>query len=234
MSGLSPASILYDASGNAVGVVQDGSIYRLQSDSKIAKKVTSGDLEHLRVLDDTGSIKATLYNPDGSAVSFAAAPDDPTGIKCDFFRRALAIGDNSDLRVDGSTTPVDFTFEAIADYELIINEVGFVMAARRIVAGSEKFAGLSALVNGVICIYYNGTAELEMDRLNVNEDFMHFASPGGYNFWPLNKDQIIAQRYLNGVIRLAADSTEKLILRIADDLASGIDYFKCRVKAVAR
>lgn len=234
MSDLSPTSIIVDANGHTVGIVQDGTIYRLQGDSKIAKKVTSGDLEHLKILDDTGSLKTTLYNPDGSAVSFAAAPNDPTGIKCDFFRRALAIGDNSDLRVDGSTTPVDFTFEAIADYGLIINEVGFVMAANSIVSGSEKFAGLSALINGVTCIYYDGTDELEMDRLNVNEDFMHFSSPGGYNFWPLNKDQIIAQRYLNGVIRLAADSTEKLILRIADDLASGIDYFKCRVKAVAR
>lgn len=233
MSSISPIAILYNAAGEPVGVVQDDTLYRLQTDSKVAVDAGTGDLTHLITLDKTGALKSTLYNPDGSAVSFAAAPDDPTGLVDVFFEQSGGT-DPSDLRVDGDPTPIDFELEADADDDLIINEVGFVMAANSIVSGSEKFANLTALTNGIELIYYNGTTELVLSTIKQNEDFMHFASPGGYGFWALNKDQIISQQYINGVVVLTAGSTEKLLVRISDDLDSGIDYLKCRVKAIKR
>ena len=43
MSGESPAAILYDEDGNAVGVTQDGSVYRLQTQTKFKGVVSSGN-----------------------------------------------------------------------------------------------------------------------------------------------------------------------------------------------
>jgi hypothetical protein len=230
---LSPAAVLYDASGNAVGVVLDGALYRLQTDSKIAKKVTSGDLEHLRVLDDTGALKSTIYTPSGDAVNFPVAPADASGINNDFVRQAGGV-DSSDLRVDGSTTAVDFNFVSDPTDDELINEISFVMVANSITSGSEKFAGLLRLTNGLQVIYYDGTDEIPLGALYQNEDFMHFASPGGYDFWALSKDQLLASQYVNGIITLEGGSSQKLIVRVADDLSSGIDYLKCQIKAVKR
>jgi len=226
--------VLYDASGNVVGVVQDDTIYRLQADAKIAKKVTAGTLEHLRVLDDTGALKSTIYTPGGDAVNFPVAPADASGINNDFVRQGGAVPDTADLRVDGSATPVDFTFNSDPADDELINEISIVMVANSITSGSEKFAGLVALTNGLQAIYYDGTTEVSLGIINQNEDFMHFASPGGYDFWALSKDQLLASQYVNGIVTLEGGSTQKLIIRVADDLSSGIDYLKCQVKAVKR
>jgi len=142
--------VIVDSSGNYIGVVLDDVVYRFQTDSKIAKKITAGTLEHLRVLDDTGALKSTLYTADGSAISFPNIATDPDGIANDFARQSGGT-DDSDLRVDGSTTPVDFTFDSLGSGEddLVIQSIGFVMVANSIISGSGKFAGLSKL-NGIL------------------------------------------------------------------------------------
>ena len=43
-----PASILFDSDGNAVGVIQDGEIYRLQVDAVISD--TSGNIADVEVI----------------------------------------------------------------------------------------------------------------------------------------------------------------------------------------
>ena len=62
MSSLSPASIIYDSSGNPVGVVLDGAVYRLQVAAKIARAsdgalVNPASEETLDAIKDTDGIK---------------------------------------------------------------------------------------------------------------------------------------------------------------------------------
>jgi len=231
---LSPAAILYDADGHAVGVVQDDTLYRLQADAKIAVKQTSGDLAHLTVLDDTGAAKTTIYTAAGDLVNFPVAPGDASGLVREFLRQSGSVPDTADLRVDGSSSPVDFVLAADPADDIVINEISVVMVANSITSGAEKFAGLSALTNGLNVYFYDGSSEVFLGGLHQNEDFMHFSSPGGYGFWALSKDQVLASQYVNGAVVLAGGTSEELRLRVADDLGSGIDYLKCRIKAVKR
>lgn len=50
MNSRNPVSILYDSSGNAVGVVQEGAVYRLQVQATIAD--IEGDVAHVETMGD--------------------------------------------------------------------------------------------------------------------------------------------------------------------------------------
>jgi len=77
-------------------------------------------------------------------------------------------------------------------------------------------------------------SEIEIATIVENECFMHFASVGGYNFWALNKDQLQSYYFVGGAVILHAGHNDSVIVRISDDLSSGLDYFKCQIKAINR
>jgi len=66
---LSPAAILYDASGNAVGVVQDGSVFRLQVDdsvSELARDIVGADNYREGIANSQYSLAVDLDNAGGA------------------------------------------------------------------------------------------------------------------------------------------------------------------------
>lgn len=77
MSNLSPASILYDSSGNAIGVVQDNTLYRLQVEAKITGTVplpTGAATEStLQTLLTESAFQARI-NTQGQKTSTASTP----------------------------------------------------------------------------------------------------------------------------------------------------------------
>lgn len=63
---------------NLVGQVLDGAAYRLLAAAKVARGASG--LVNLDAIDTTsgqGRLKATLYSPDGTAVSFGSVPPSP-------------------------------------------------------------------------------------------------------------------------------------------------------------
>ena len=62
--------------------------------------------------------------------------------------------------------------------------------------------------------------------------FLHAASIGGFSLLIANKDVIQSSVVFGGAIRLDAGSSDKIKVSIQDDLSSGIDYFKCSIKAI--
>lgn len=229
------ARILVDESGNKVGVVLDGTIYRLQADAKIGKKSTDA-LSHIAVVDATEAAKMTLYTEEGDAIGFPAAAADPTGIVNDFVRQSGGV-DNADLRVDGSTAPVDFTFDALGSEEgdLVVNDIGFAIIASGMTGGTGNFAGKAGFTNGIQILFSDGTTETQIGNLTINECLIHFASPGGYDFWVTSKDQVKSEYSPNGAIILHENTSDKIIVRIRDNVATqGVAYMKCLVKAVKR
>lgn len=229
MSDISPASILYDESGNAVGVQLDGTVYRMQTDSKVAKGSTA--LVHLEAIDTEagkGRLKATLYSQDGDPIAFGSVAPNPENIQNDFVRTS---GGSDDLLVDGSTTPVVFTYDADPTHDISILEVKFVLVSNSVTFGSDYFGATSGpLTNGLLVEVTSNSNTGTVHELHQNEDFVHFASPGGFEWVVSSKDMMSADWLVGGGLKLYAGTGDNIKVTVRDDIDSAGVYFKCFVK----
>lgn len=216
---------LVDSAGNVVGVVLDGSVYRLQADAKIAKGVS--DLVHLDVIDTAagkGRLEATLLTPTGDPVSFPSVSE---SIKNEF---ALN-GTNSSLLVDGSTTPVVFEYASDPTHDVSIQEIKFTLAANSITFGTDYFGSRSGpLPNGLLLEALVESGTITLYNFMQNESFVNFASPGGFLWVVSSKDMMTSDYLIGGGLVLRAGSTDKIRVTVRDDLSSAGIYFRCYVK----
>lgn len=221
---------IVDSTGNVVGVVLDSSIYRLQADAKVAKGAS--DLVHLESLDvssGVGRLKTTIYTQDGHAAAFPASPPSPTSIKNAFVEN----GGSSDLLVDGSTTAVVFTFQAHGTCDTSIQEIKFVMASNAITFGSDKFgAMLGPLSNGLLIEITANAVSGTIATLYQNEDFVNFASPGGFDWVVSSKDLMASTLAIGGGLNLEAGTGDNVKVSVRDDLTSAGVYLRCFVKGM--
>jgi hypothetical protein len=232
MSFWSPVSILYDlATETAIKVVTDGTDKLLGAAAKVAQKADLS-LHYLSMLD-YGGVKATMYSKDGLEIAFPISSDDPSLLITAFLERAGTPPDDlSDLRVDGSVTPVVFTFPSDPTKDLNLIGFTFVAVANAMTFGSEKFAGLNKLTNGVKVEVLADGSTGELAAIRQNEDFQHYASIGGFDLLITSKDVLSSTVNFGGSIKLHAGTTDKLTVTIQDDIDAGLDYFKMSVKAV--
>lgn len=218
--------ILYDSAGNAVGVVLDGSVYRLQSDAKVAKGAS--DLVHLDVIDTVagkGRLKATLYTAAGSAVSFPASSADLVN---DFVKN----GGSDDLLVDGDPTSVEFTYLADATDDIAVEEIHFTLVSTLLTFGAGNFGSDSGpLTNGVLVqVTHNNGTVTTLYNLVENESFVNFATPGGFQFINGTRDLISSLYAVEGALILKAGTSDKVSVTVRDDIDKAGNYFKCYVK----
>lgn len=230
MSADSPASILYDADGHAVGVVLDGSIYRLQTASKIGKG--SVDLVHLEALDvasGVGRLKATLYSPEGEAIAFGSVPSSAEAIANDFVKDGSS---NTSLLANGSSTPVVYTYPADADHDVSLQEIKFVMASNSITFGNGYFGATSGpLTNGLLIEVVSGGDAGTIANLRQDEDFVNLASPGGFSWVVSSKDMLSSTYLVGGALKLIHGTSDMVRVTVRDNLSSCAVYFKCFIKA---
>ncbi len=217
--------VLYDAVGNAVGVVLDGAVYRLQAESKIAKGATA--LVHAEAIDTVagvGRLTATLYTPDGDPVSF---PSTSSSIKNDFARS----GGSESLLVNGSVTPVVFTYDADPVYDISLQEIRFTLAANSIPFGANYFGAINTpLVNGLLIQVVTHGTTVTLYNLLQNESFVNFASPGGFEWVVSSKDLMSSDFLIGGGLKLEGGTADKVVVTVRDNLTAAGNYFKCFVK----
>ena len=146
---------------------------------------------------------------------------------------------SNDLRVDGSTTNVDFYISSSITRDRYITSLSFEIADASAVL--NKFGNLAALTNGCQLLYDRpGVETVEIhDALKSNWDFIRLC--GGNPALGSSTDAFKANNvsgnsegyipFLNITqflppygIKINAGSTERLIIRIRDDV-SGVDSF---------
>lgn len=229
MSDISPASILYDQDGHPVGVVLDGTIYRMQSDSKVARGASG--LVHLDAIDtdsEQGRLKATLYTPEGEVVALGAVATDAASIQNDFVRDGAS---SENLLVDGSGTPVEFTYDADPTYDISLQEIKFVMASNSITFGTDYFGAVSGpLTNGLLVEVTAGGSTGTVFNIKQNEGFVNFASPGGFEWIVSSKDLLASTWLVGGGLVLRAGTADEVKVTVRDDIDSAGVYFRCFVK----
>jgi hypothetical protein len=222
-------AILYDYAGNAL-VTDEIDSTRCLATSAALRDGSRNALESM--LDNAGNrrLKVNADFPPGQPVLLGnRMPDDPADIVRDYCRN----GDSDDMTVDGSSTPVSFTYEADASDDLHLYEVRFALGAQNIYFYGDKFADQPALTNGVqvLATYNNGSGPLQLANILINEDFGMFPSPGNVilnNTGP--KDIWFIGLFLGGGVYLKAGSSDKIEIKIRDDLsATAYTTFKAQV-----
>jgi hypothetical protein len=219
---------IVDASGHAVGLVLDGAVYRLQADSKVAKGATAlGHLEGLDVSSGVVRLKSTLYSQDGDPIAFGSVAPNPESIKNDFVKN----GGATSLLVDGSTTPVVFTYDADSTKDISVLEVKLVLASNSVTFGTDYFGATSGpLPNGLLIEVTSNGNTGTVALLKQNEDFVHFASPGGFEWVVSSKDMMSALWLVGGGLKLYAGTADNIKVTVQDDIDTAGVYFKCFVK----
>ena len=216
---------IVDSTGNVVGVVLDGAIYRLQADAKIAKGAS--DLVHLDAIDTAagkGRLEATLLTPTGDPVSFPSVSE---SIKNAF----VLNGTSSSLLVDGSTTPVVFEYTPDPAHDVSIQEIKFTVAANSITFGSDAFGSRAGpLPNGLLLEAIVESGTITLYNFMQNESFVNFSSPGGFLWVVSSKDMMTSDYLIGGGLILRAGSADRIRVTVRDDLSSAGIYFRCYVK----
>lgn len=216
---------IVDSAGNVVGVVLDSAVYRLQTDSKIAKGASS--LVHLDAIDTTtgvGRLKATLYTQVGDPVSFPSVSE---SIKNTFVMN----GGSPSLLVDGSVTPVVFEYTSDPTHDIALQEIKFTMASNSVTFGTNYFGAISGpLTTGLLVEVVVASGSITLYNLTQNESFVNFASPGGFDWIPSSKDMMTAGYIMGGGLILRANTTDKVRVTVRDNLTSAAVYLRCFVK----
>ena len=230
MSIFSPIAILFDVAGDALRVVTDGGEKVLGAVAKTAQK--EDDSLHYTSMNEGGALQATLYDRFGNPIALPVGVTDAGLWVTGFVKDG---GGSSDLIVNGSTTPVEFTFDADPDKDIAINAVIMVLVSNALTFGSDKFGAINALTNGVDISVTSDGSTGSLGQLKQNEGFLHSATPGGFNLIISTKDVISSIISLGGGVLLHAGTSDKVIVTIQDNIltptAAG-NYFKISVQGV--
>lgn len=149
-------------------------------------------------------------------------------------------GGSNDMRVDGSSTPVDFFVNAEPLLDVFITKLSFAIAD--VNATLDKFGTIAALTNGCRLFYKRDGIEIDLDNaLKTNFNFVRLAF--GQPAFGSGADSFRAKNVIGNSegfipvvnlrefvppfgIRLEKGTAEKIILRVRDDITA-IDAFTC-------
>ncbi len=165
----------------------------------------------------------------GISGSVTAGEGDVTGRIIEF---AVDGGFGSDLRVDGSVTPVDYTIDASATKERFFTALRFEALGNGI-QFTKFLSQNSALTNGVLVTIRSNNSEVTFPAIQSTEDFASFFSrgPSDFDFFDVSGTDYFRstltfaapfQLFKQGTF--AADDFIKITIQ--DDLTSGISEFR--------
>ena len=213
-------TVLYDASGNAVGVTLNNSIYRIEGRSSITSPDGANDVDV--ILDsDNGNVyrlQTEALTAPGSTVNIGTGiPSNPSDLIINLLEES---GGSSNMLVNGATTPVVFEFAADPTSELAIGDLLVVFAADDFEFDGASFGPNPLLTNGIEIETYIGGVTTQLFTIVQNEDFLRLPGrpPIVNNTGP--KDILAAALSFGGLVKLAAGSADVIRVRVNDNLTS--------------
>lgn len=178
-----PARILYDENGNPVGVVLDGSIYRLQTEAKLAvgSKVILTDGVHEAGITSGGRLAVDVSR-------------DARGVVTEYLKN----GSSAEMAVDGDPTPQEFVWNPGSN-DVEGAALAFVIEDSTIRFGDD-FGGIDALTNGVLLTIKASDVTYTLADIQRTRELSQLASPGGFDVYAANPDHLRAELSLEGFL----------------------------------
>jgi len=203
-------------------VVLDGTVYRLQAESLIVgKTVGVGANKEVTVVDD-----ATLATTKRLQVEADIAPGASIIIGAGSLvshRGGFLVdgGGSEDLIVNGSVTPVEFTFGADPDDDTFLRELRVIMTCGGIGFDGDSFGKGAALANGLLVeVTVNDGAFYDLINVQINEDMLRFATSQGINLFSefsAATDVLVASYQFSGREKLVAGSADEVKITVRDN-----------------
>lgn len=215
--------VLYDAAGHPVAVVLDNSIYRLETRSTLTGQIKGAGAEQkVTTISDVETANEMRLQTEarlapGSQVSIGTAiPSNPGDLKIEFLKNVSAYS----MLVDGSTTPVVFSFGPDAGTVLTLQSLLVVFTSDDFSFDGASFGPNTLLTNGILVETYIDTVATEIFNIKQNEDFLRVPGriPLVNNTGP--KDVLGVSFDFGGLIRLTQADGDLLRVTIRDDLTS--------------
>jgi hypothetical protein len=218
-------TILWDDSGNAVGVIIDGVIYRLQTQSTmVGKTAGAGANKEVSVVDDatSGTTKRLQVEADikpGATIGIGNTALNEEVVE--FLTDDVTPTGSRDMIVNGAGTPVTFTFPADATADIFLSSLRIVMVAGTITFDGSSFMKGTALSNGVLIeATINDHTNVVIANIMVNEEMLHLQGNPFTELGAIN-DIVVATIPFSGREKLAAGTSDEIKITIRDNFTSG-------------
>ena len=210
-------TVLYDSTGNPVGVVLDGSVYRLETRTRLSDGTNYQDL--IQDNENGGVWRAqteALLAP-GSRVNIGTGiPSNPADLVIGF----CVNGSSENMLVNGSVTPIDFDFGPSGSDVYALQELMIVFTADDFEFDGVSFGPNNYLINGIKICTVIDSVEVTLTTIRRNEDFLRFPGrpPIVNNTGP--KDLLAASFGFGGLVKLRGSDGDLIHLTVQDDLTS--------------
>lgn len=192
------------------------------------------------ITDGTGSSRRACVDEDnrlcveakiaqGQAVSIVPLS---AGNISSLFREFLAdSGGLNNMVINGASTPTDFTLEADSLKDIVLTEIRYTMTTLSFNWGGTHFGkGGGVLANGILIDIFIDGVTTEIGTIMINEDLLMLPARNDVLLGQSgNKDVLAMSVDLGGLVVLAKGTSDRVRVRIQDDLTSGardINYLR--------
>ena len=227
--------VLYDANGDTV-TVRHGDGYNATQPGLLihGQDAYGSGIRALQTIEDAGGVNRLAVDArlaPGTSITIGAPI--PENIGNLLIGKLTNTGGSGDMIVDGSVTPVVFSYNADSTNDIGMGELRMVVTTQDFTFDGSSFGGKPALTNGILIEFISEGNNILFLTLKRNEDFLFFPSTVGLtlnNTGP--KDVLVASIVLGGGPKLKAGTADAVKMTIRDNLTGGganvFNYFQAQ------
>jgi len=215
MSQDSPGVLVYDGTPNGPATVRtDGTDKRLCVEAKL---VSGGGDQQVQIYDATNGPASVITDGSIKRLAVSASAVSTLTSRVDFLRSSWPAGPYT-MVVNGSVTPVVFTYPADATYDINLVSLTFAFSTGNFDWNGAGFGDGASLANGVLIeIRVNNGTDITLGNAQLNEDFMRLSSFNAVT-QAGTTDHLNAVFAFTGNMRLKAGTGDFIKVTVRDNL----------------
>jgi len=219
---------LCDSSGNILGIIDDSGTKRLAVDAKFT---VAPDVNLQKWLGSTSptvgqkamsaSVPVALASDQSTVpVAIISSAVTPVNLVADYLKNGSAYN----MKVNGSVTPVVFTYAADATKDIRIVELRFIFGTLSFDWSGAGFgkAAAATLTNGILIqLTVNNGTVTTLNTIKINEDFLRMFGEAPVISQAGANDIMVSSYRFSETTLLKAGTADKIQVTVRDNLTGG-------------